>query len=147
MFLLYKDLSRLFPDKSGIKESHLAFQTVSISADDKQPKGIFIPLRKTSGELKKAIENGAVAAIWEKGKDIPKYTPNHFPIFFAENLFQALKDILLQYHQNHKEQNKDKTNFLFLDEKLLNDFYQTYDSPVMEAKLYELIDKIREEKE
>lgn len=37
---------------------------------------------------------------------------------------------------------KDKTIFLFLEEKLLNDFYETYDNAVTEANLIQMLDGI-----
>jgi hypothetical protein len=150
MFLRYETLSSIFPEATGIKESTLDFHTVSCSATQKQPKGLFIPIEASAGELQVAISNGAIGAVWEKGKDVPGYTPNHFPIFFTENLLSGLKGILIEYKEmlNKEEiEKKDKTNFLFLDEKLLNDFYKTYDNAVMEAKIDEMLEKIREEKE
>lgn len=37
---------------------------------------------------------------------------------------------------------KDKTISLFLEEKLLNDFYETYDNAVTEANLIQMLDGI-----
>ncbi|TKC18571.1 hypothetical protein [Robertmurraya kyonggiensis] len=148
MYLTYEDVSLLFPEVAGIKDVNVDFLTVSFSATAQQPKGLFIPLNNSSGELKLAIANGAIAAIWKKGMEIPTYTPNHFPILFTENLLQAVKKILLLYKDKMKASKKENmTDFLFLDEKLLNDFYDTYDSAVIETILNEMLQKFREEKE
>ncbi|WP_449619297.1 hypothetical protein [Robertmurraya sp. Marseille-Q9965] len=148
MYLTYEDVSLLFPEVAGIKDVNVDFQTVSFSATTKQPKGLFIPMNHSSGELKLAIANGAIAAVWKKGMEIPTYTPNHFPIFFTEDLLQALKKILLlNKEKNNTRKKEDMTDFLFLDEKLLNDFYETYDSAVIETLLNEMLEKFREEKE
>ncbi|MGG0717805.1 hypothetical protein ABE096_09450 [Robertmurraya massiliosenegalensis] len=150
MFLTYEDLSAIFPDVTGIREFDLHFQTVSIRADLVQPKGLYIPLDTNTQDLQQAIANGAVAVVWEKGKAIPKYTPNHFPVFYTGDIANGTKDILNAYRDRLKAEavdKKDKTNFLFLDGKLLNDFYETYDKAVIEAKINELIEKFREEKE
>lgn len=148
MLLTYKDLSKLFPHTSGIKDNNLSFQTISSSAHIYQPKGVFIPLCNASGELQEAIANGAVAAIWKKGKEIPKYTPNHFPIFYCEDLLKGLKEMLLLYREKLQEMdNMEKTNFLFLDEKLLNEYYETYDIAVIEDKLNKILVHLKGEGE
>jgi UDP-N-acetylmuramyl pentapeptide synthase len=145
MFLMYDDLKEIFPESRGIRDIELSIQTVSISAEQTQPKGLFIPFGSSSGELKTAITNGAVAAVWKKGIELPEYTPNHFPVFFGEDVTHSIKEILLSYREKLNEATltkKDKTNFLFLDKKLLNDFYDTYDNAVMDAILKEMLDKI-----
>lgn len=145
MFLTYEDLSKVFPDVKGVREHNLDFHTVSFSAKDIQPRGLFIPLLPTSGSLQTAIANGAIAALWEKGRDIPKYTPNQFPIFLVDDILQGVIEMLIQYKKCLKKEvneKKDETNFLFLEEKLLNDFYETYDSAVMEAHLKQMLDGI-----
>ncbi|WP_019152879.1 hypothetical protein [Robertmurraya massiliosenegalensis] len=150
MILTYEDLSVIFPDVTGIREFDLHFQTVSIKADINQSKGLYIPLGSKAQDLQQAIANGAVAVVWEKGKAIPKYTPNHFPVFYTDDIANGIKDILFAFLDKSNTEvidKKDKTNFLFLDEKLLNEFYETYDKAVIEAKINELIEKFREEKE
>lgn len=148
---MYDDLKLLFSDSSGIQDIQLDIETVSSSAELNQPKGLFIPLWPKSGELKTAIANGAVAAVWKREQEIPKYTPNHFPIFYVDDLLPAVKEILLSYREKLKKEEtgtkKDRTNFLFLDKKLLNDFYETYDNAVMEGNLKKMLEKIREENE
>ena len=68
-----------------------------------QPKGIFIPLYHDSGELKEAIANGAIAALWEDDKALPNYMPNHFSVFYANDLWKGLKNMLEKYHRNCHE--------------------------------------------
>lgn len=145
MFLSYKDLAKLFPNTRGIKEETLVFQTVAAKGTDPQPKGIFIPLTNNPGELKGALENGAIAAIWPKGMEVPKMTPNHFPMFFVNDLLDGLKKILFLYKQRLQEDNginTERTDFLFLDERLLKEFYETYDIAVMEEKWNEVVKQL-----
>src|SRR4051812_16670264 len=96
MFLALKDLTRLFNDKRGIQDEML-FCTVSDLAASEQPKGLFVPVNKESGELLEAISNGAVAAIWEKNVPLPNYLPNQFPIFLTNDPAEALRDIIKLY--------------------------------------------------
>lgn len=150
MFISYEDLSKIFTTAIGIKEHNLEFQTVSILAQEYQPRGLYIPLGSTYGDLQIAIANGAIGALWKKGDGVPKYTPNHFPIFFVDDYLDAIEEILIQYKKNiNMEDNlkTDTTNFPFLDEKLLKVFYETYDNAVMCAKLTQMLLGIREEKE
>lgn len=100
-----------------------------------------MPFSQESGELKDAITNGAIAAIWKEGINIPKYTPNHFPIFYCEDFVIGLKNILILYREKLQEMDNkqmDKTDFLFIDKKLLNKYYETYDNAVMESILTSL---------
>jgi hypothetical protein len=129
MFLALKDLVRLINDKRGIQDEIL-FWTVSDLAGAKQPKGLFVPLNKESGELLEAISNGAVAAIWEKEQTLPHYIPTQFPIFFTNDPAEKLKDIIKLYIEKlDGETNKhmEKTNFKISNKTLLNKNKQTYD--------------------
>ena len=97
MYLAFNDLVTLFSDYKGVKEADHLYVTVTDNAAEAQPRGLFIPLNDDSGELLDAIANGAIAAIWEREKPVPKYTPNHFPIFFTDNPIEAVREILRSY--------------------------------------------------
>jgi len=97
MTLTFSDLSKIFPRRHGMTELDLTFNTVTAFAQVEQPKGIFIPLYKDSGELSEALENGAIAAIWSEERAIPSYTPNYFPLFLINDLWKGLEDMLEQY--------------------------------------------------
>ncbi|GLB61225.1 hypothetical protein [Cytobacillus sp. NCCP-133] len=137
MYLTYGDLAELFPKASGIKDNELHFHTVAASSSIVQPKGIYIPLEEKEN-LKEAIGNGAVAALWNKKDQLPAYTPNHFPIFYMNDLRKGLKDIMELYIEKMKRADKkiNTTNFLFLDEKSLKENDATYDIAVMAEKLH-----------
>lgn len=146
MYLAFKDVAAILPEKQGIEENIL-FQTVCDQADILQPKGLFIPQH---GELLEAIANGAVAAIWKQGESLPPYTPNHFPVFYTNDLAEAVKQILERYIEklNGETDKKMKmTDFKFLNNKLLNKNNETYDIAVMLKKIrdYQLDDLGRRE--
>jgi hypothetical protein len=137
MFLALKDLVRLINDKRGIQDEIL-FWTVSDLAGAKQPKGLFVPLNKESGELLEAISNGAVAAIWEKEQTLPQYLPNQFPIFFTNDSAEALKDIINLYIEKldgETNEHMERTNFKISNQTLLNKNKQAYDIAGLLAKL------------
>jgi UDP-N-acetylmuramyl pentapeptide synthase len=134
MYLAFKDLANLFADRRGANEPNLLFYTVTDHSKAMQPKGIFIPLNKESGELSEAIANGAIAAIWDKSETLPQYTPGPFPVFFTEDPAEALRKLLQFYLEKldgETEKIMDITKFDFLNKKLLNKNNQTYDIAVM----------------
>lgn len=150
MFLTYGDLAKLFPKKYGIQDNELYFHTVASYSDVFQPKGLFIPLEKESGRLNKAIENGAIAALWDERESIPSYTPNHFPIFITNDLLKGIKDMMELYIENISNKNviqKEMTNFLFLDEERLKGTESTYDIAVMAEKILTVKEQLQIGKE
>ncbi|MBL5782137.1 hypothetical protein HV481_10185 [Bacillus sporothermodurans] len=84
--LSIKDINHLSNSMRGINQSNITFELVSIFSDFPQPKGLFIPIHDAN--LDKAIENGAIAAIWKENEPLPSYTPNHFPVFLSNSLLQ-----------------------------------------------------------
>lgn len=137
MFLALQDLSGLFLEKKGVEDDFL-FHTVADHADVLQPRGLFIPLSEDSGELSEAIANGAIAAIWPSGKELPRYTPNHFPVFFTEDNVEALTNVLQLYIDKlngETEKKMEITNFKFSHKELLNKNRETYDIAVMLKQL------------
>ena len=134
MYLGFDILARIFPHSLGIKETGLLFHTVSDQGNVLQPRGLFIPLWGNSQELFEAINNGAVAAIWEHGQPIPAYRPNHFPLFITTNLGQDVIRLMNEYSQILKQEDERETmsNFLFINDQLLNEKLKTYDK----AELY-----------
>jgi UDP-N-acetylmuramyl pentapeptide synthase len=133
MFLTYDDLVNKFPDSKGIKED-FQFFTVSTDATLSQPKGLFIPLYADSGELKDAINNGAIGAIWDSEISVPTYIPSQFPILFATDLNIAFEIVLKTYVDKLNGEKIDimnMTKFLFKEETLLNDSISSYDKPVL----------------
>ena len=134
MYLAFDLLARIFPLSSGIKDTDLLFQTVSDQGGVLQPRGLFIPLWGNSQQLFEAINNGAIAAIWEQEQPIPAYTPNHFPLFITNKLGQDVIRLMDGYCQILKQEDEREamSNFLFINDQLLNEKLKTYDK----AKLY-----------
>jgi UDP-N-acetylmuramyl pentapeptide synthase len=141
MYLAFDELVRLFSDKRGIKEADHFYITVTDSAKAMQTRGLFIPLNEDSGELLEAIANGAIAVIWDKKKQLPKYTPNHFPIFFTDSPIDAVRGILKFYIEKMDGDIAGKMNmtkFVFFNKKLLKENKETYDIAVMLEKIAQI---------
>ncbi|WHY02288.1 hypothetical protein [Neobacillus sp. DY30] len=138
MYLAFNDLVRLFSNMRGIKEADHFYFTVTDDANAVQTKGLFVPLNEDSGELLEAIANGAIAAIWDIKKQLPKYAPNHFPIFFTDNPIEAVRELLQFYIEKmdgDKAEQMNMTKFVFLNRKLLKENKETYDIAVMLDKV------------
>ncbi|WP_338451963.1 hypothetical protein R4Z09_08855 [Niallia oryzisoli] len=138
MTLRYRDLVQLFPGNKGISEPSLSFLTVTAFARIPQPKGIFVPLFHNSGELKEAIDHGAVAALWDEKIPLPAYMPNHFIVFYCNDLLKGLKKMIELYRKNQlemEEEQMNQTKFYFLPEISLNEKESTYDLAVMVNEL------------
>lgn len=133
MYLDLKDLALLFRDHRGAQVDLSVF-TLTDDSKCRQPKGVYIPLSEESGggELQEAIANGAIAAIWDKGKKLPRYTPNHFPLFFTSNLVEALQMVVQFYLEKLSgEETKEMETTKFVLNK--NDL--SYDIAVMLEKI------------
>lgn len=138
MYLAFNDLVTLFPDFKGVREADHRYITVTDQAGIMQTRGLYIPLNDNSGELLDAIANGAIAAVWDKGKPVPRYTPNHFPIFFTDKPVSGVIDLLQFYFEKLNGDNEEKmdiTKFVFLDKKLLKENKETYDIAVLLEKI------------
>lgn len=146
MLLCFNDLANFFPEKQGITVD-MEYYTVCDRSDEDQPKGLYVPLGEESGELSNAIANGAIAVIWDKAKTLPRYTPNHFPVFFTGDPQEALIKLIRYYFEKlNGEQNRvmDMTNFKISNKKLLNKNNETYDIAVMLKQLSDKQENNRE---
>jgi UDP-N-acetylmuramyl pentapeptide synthase len=133
MFLTYHDLAKLFPNTKGVKDEFIFF-TVSTDARLSQERGLFIPLFSDSGDLMTAIQNGAIACIWDVRIPVPSYIPSQFPVLFTSDLREAFDKIFRNYSLNidgEKKEMIDRTNFLINQDKLLNDHFSSYDKQLL----------------
>ncbi|GIN83800.1 hypothetical protein J6TS2_01860 [Heyndrickxia sporothermodurans] len=139
--LSFNDINRHAMETRGIHLASLTFNTVSIFSDLPQPKGLFIPIHDE--DLGKAIENGAIAGIWNKNEELPSYTPNHFPIFLVDDPGEVLLKISEEYIRKLKQEEcETMTKIAFYSPSLLNSLPFTYDIAV-EADRLNVIETIK----
>ncbi|MGO4887877.1 UDP-N-acetylmuramoyl-tripeptide--D-alanyl-D-alanine ligase [Anaerobacillus sp. MEB173] len=66
-------------------------------------EGLFVPIigERFDGHsfLETAIQNGAVAALWQKSKQLPTTIDETFPVFFVDDTLQALQQLATFYRQ------------------------------------------------
>lgn len=76
---------------------------VFIDSRQRVTNGLFIPIvgERFDGHtfLEGAIENGAIATLWEEGKELPVTLDKTFPVFYVENTLKALEDLAKIYLQ------------------------------------------------
>ncbi|SDJ03618.1 UDP-N-acetylmuramoyl-tripeptide--D-alanyl-D-alanine ligase [Salimicrobium halophilum] len=91
----------LFHDFKG--DAHRGIHIESVMTDTRVPgrKSLFIPIVGENFDahsfLDKAIEQGAVAALWQKDIDLPAYVPTDFPVFFVEDTLTAMQRLANEY--------------------------------------------------
>jgi hypothetical protein len=144
MYLDYRTLIQIFPKSTGIKDLALEFLSISTSGKSKQPRGLFIPLWENDDELLQAINNGAVAAIWEQNSVLPSYCPNHFPVFFSKNIWEDVNKMLVSYIEMLKQEEEIKQMSIFLDVELLNEKLKTYDEYDKTKQILQLVQALEE---
>lgn len=98
-------LAETFPGYQGAVDMGITISEVHINASQSMDKGLFVPMDTKEDEdqsdlLKKAISNGAVAAIWDKQIPVPKYLPTDFPLFLVDDKEFALKKLAQAYLSN-----------------------------------------------
>lgn len=99
-------LAQLFPSYKGEVFRHVPIFQVSTDSRKKVTKSLFIPLVGDNFDghqyLKQAIENGAVAALWDENKPLPTFLPTDFPIYFTRDTLKALQYLAQSYRQEVK---------------------------------------------
>ncbi|WP_449539921.1 hypothetical protein [Ferdinandcohnia sp. Marseille-Q9671] len=119
-----QDLWKLFNNAFGIKDAGIVFEQVVCSPSVVSKKGLYVSIKKEKSDesLKRALDNGAIGAVWPKGEKLPRFLPNHFPVFLVNDTLQALRQIVELYEQKIEENRYDTmTKFiLFTDEKEMN---------------------------
>ncbi|MGE8204178.1 hypothetical protein ACQKP0_06395 [Heyndrickxia sp. NPDC080065] len=140
--LSFNDVLLISTKTRGFHQVNYSFETVSIFSDLPQPKGLFFPIHDDN--LGKAIENGAIASIWDEKQSLPSYTPNHFPVFFVKDPISRLLQLCEEYIGKSKQKEcETMTKFAFYSPLLLNSLPFTYDIAVEEeqTKVIETIKK------
>lgn len=97
MKLSLTEVSKIFPSNRGTKDSAIFVHEIMTDSRKKGNKGLFIPIVGDQFDghtfLKDAIYNGAVAALWQKAKDIPSFVPNDFPLYFVDDTISGLQTL------------------------------------------------------
>ncbi|HET7656672.1 MAG TPA: UDP-N-acetylmuramoyl-tripeptide--D-alanyl-D-alanine ligase [Bacillales bacterium] len=95
------ELLALFPSHRGEVNSIRGIHEVFIDSRKKVKNGLFVPIvgERFDGHqfLHQAIENGAVAALWQTDKEKPKDVPADFPVFLVNDTVTGLQQVAKSY--------------------------------------------------
>ena len=87
--LTYEDIKEILPATKGLEGADILFECIAFQSSTPQQKGLFV-FSKADGNLQQAIANGAIAVVWPDDTELPFYTPNHFPVFLADDLLNSV---------------------------------------------------------
>lgn len=94
-------ISTFFNDYKGVATDKIGISEVVTDSRVQSSKSLFVPI---TGEnfnghdfIKQAFNNGAVAAFWQKDKEVPAFLPTEFPLFYVEDTLLALQQLATAY--------------------------------------------------
>lgn len=103
MGLTMGEVAKEFTIYEGNIQTSLSIDFVHTDSRLEKPNSLFIPIIGETFDghhfIMQAIENGAIAAFWQKDKKRPKDLPKDFPIFLVENTISALQHLAKYYRQ------------------------------------------------
>jgi hypothetical protein len=117
--LTLKDVKLVCPSQRGTQLEGIVFYSVSSNPDEIMPKSLFAPLSLDQDEnvtnLKKALNNGAIATLWKKEEVVPAFLPTDFPVFFVTNIIESLEMVVKHYIDSYSMKRNETvhTKFLF----------------------------------
>ncbi|WP_028782685.1 UDP-N-acetylmuramoyl-tripeptide--D-alanyl-D-alanine ligase [Thalassobacillus devorans] len=101
MLFAVNELNELFPESSGAVSDTIPIRHVMTDSRKDNKQSMFVPIVGENFDahefLKQAIENGAVASLWQKDREVPRYVPTDFPLFFVDDTLAALQAMAVLY--------------------------------------------------
>jgi hypothetical protein len=117
--LFYEDVKTMFPQTRGIPLKGVGFHSVSPLYDIRLEKGLYIPM-VSHEHLFESISNGAIASLWDSKEEVPRFVPNHFPLFIVKDVQSAYNELIHFYKQkNNQEKWEIMTKFICNSESSL----------------------------
>ncbi|WP_106497710.1 UDP-N-acetylmuramoyl-tripeptide--D-alanyl-D-alanine ligase [Lentibacillus sp. Marseille-P4043] len=96
-------LTSFFTDFKGAALDAISIDAVTTDSRKETKKALFIPLVGENFDghdyVKQAFDNGAVAVMWNKQKDLPTFLPTDFPVFFVDDTQKALQTLAAAYRE------------------------------------------------
>ena len=94
----------MFPEIKGKLSNENQHVEIMTDSRERVDNGLFIPIIGERFDahqfIEQAIENGAVAALWDRKKEIPSTIPESFVFFFVDDTVQALQQLAKKYRQD-----------------------------------------------
>ncbi|MEI3606724.1 UDP-N-acetylmuramoyl-tripeptide--D-alanyl-D-alanine ligase [Pseudogracilibacillus sp. SE30717A] len=100
MFTL-NDLQELFPRTKGNISTNFTIEKVITDSRTKTENALFVPIIGNTFDghkfIQQAIENGAIAALWDEKVEIPNHLPEGFVIYTVGDTIEALQHLAKAY--------------------------------------------------
>lgn len=101
MLFTTKWLTEHFINFCGRAQDSITIEEVTTDSRQKVKKSLFIPIIGENFDghdyIKQAVNNGAVAVLWDEDKPFPTSLPTDFPVFIVNNTLTALQELAAQY--------------------------------------------------
>lgn len=96
-------INNIFPNTDQVVPNGLEIHNVTIDSRELVENGLFIPLvgDRFDGHnyIKQAVENGAVAMLWEQARPLPQGLTDQVIVFFVKDTLIALQALAHAYRQ------------------------------------------------
>ncbi|SDL76913.1 UDP-N-acetylmuramoyl-tripeptide--D-alanyl-D-alanine ligase [Sediminibacillus halophilus] len=96
-------LADVFDDCKGAVQDGIEINEVITDSRRQSHKSLFIPLVGESFDghdfLKGAFDNGAVAILWAKDRELPEFLPAGFPVFYVDDTLEGLQLLAREYRK------------------------------------------------
>ncbi|MFZ0371201.1 MAG: UDP-N-acetylmuramoyl-tripeptide--D-alanyl-D-alanine ligase [Halobacillus sp.] len=103
MILEVQELTTLFPEFKGAAQDRITLKEILTDTRVEAKQSLFIPIVGENFDahdfIKDAIKQGAVAALWQKDRELSSAVPTDFPVFFVEDTTKGLQEVAAYYLQ------------------------------------------------
>ncbi|WP_217585686.1 UDP-N-acetylmuramoyl-tripeptide--D-alanyl-D-alanine ligase [Lentibacillus saliphilus] len=97
-------VSTVLPEHAGVATDQIPIEHITTNSKQKLSKSLFIPIvgERFDGHdfIKEAFDNGAIAAVWDKKKERPRFLPTDFPLFYTDDTTFALQQLAAAYRRD-----------------------------------------------
>ncbi|HEX6594841.1 MAG TPA: UDP-N-acetylmuramoyl-tripeptide--D-alanyl-D-alanine ligase [Bacillota bacterium] len=94
-------LTSIFTQYRGEACDLIPIERVNTDSRKEAKRSLFIPIVGENFDghdyIKEAFNHGAVATIWDRKKDLPRFLPTDFPVFFVDDTLHALQQLATAY--------------------------------------------------
>ncbi|AXI08995.1 UDP-N-acetylmuramoyl-tripeptide--D-alanyl-D-alanine ligase [Oceanobacillus zhaokaii] len=94
-------LSEIFTNFSGDVKKPIEIDTVNTDSRVQIGNSLFVPIVGDNFDgheyVNQAVENGAIALLWERKKSVPASIPTEFPVFYVEDTIAGLQQLATNY--------------------------------------------------